>query len=606
MMKKIRNFFTPDLIAILLIIAVTSGVFLTSLDFEINYMDDYFYTQRKWLMVFSWHNICYWLTHNVLGLYSPLVMYTYMVDMFICGADHFIEGIRVQNIFWHITACSGLYAILRTLEFKRQFDTPLKVSPFFAFWAVMFFAVHPQRIESVVWISERKDVLVMSLGLWATWFFMRGVKNNRCSITAVVLIFLSLFTKPMMCTVIGVWWLYLVAERRNFSPRAWLKYLWPVATVIGLYTGVLALLFDGVSKNQFNFVYILKLMVRNYGLYFFKTCIPYNLNPLYPIYNPEYESILPGVIVIALTVMLLLLGKFSFRYREMAWFGYLPLLLAFFGVLLPVSGLMVVGNVDYADRYSYFPAVFIYISAGFTLQWLNDEFCRYRKLIRAIPPVYLAVLLILTGFHLNTWSSQRRFMTAAIDTAHPHRNAIYYFSGMAVERGDVKALEQLLSLLYEQSRSGDDKLYAVMFRDLSMGMCLINSGKEAEGIKHLNRILTRKEWSVLTSMDFILVKSAFTYAAKYHHRHGNRHYAVKFFTMLSQSIKAFDSAESLFYLGMAHFIRGDLKTAERCFEQSLQLFADDRNVRHNLETVRNILKKRSSNQQKTPVINEKR
>ncbi|MCF7889445.1 MAG: hypothetical protein K9L78_04920, partial [Victivallales bacterium] len=89
-----------------------------------------------------------------------------MFDYNIWGFYSF--GYHLQNIFWFIAASIAFYQILNLFRIK----------PVIAFLLTLIFAVHPQRIESVVWLSERKDVVCTAFYFWCIFFYIKNTKKN--------------------------------------------------------------------------------------------------------------------------------------------------------------------------------------------------------------------------------------------------------------------------------------------------------------------------------------------------------------------------------------------------------------------------------------------
>ena len=106
-------------------------------------------------LAFSLANLHYWLTHNVQGLFTPVHMYSLMSDYNLAGPQPWC--FRVHNLLLHLAAVAAFFLLLRHF----------RLAPIAAFWVTLFFAVSPQRIESVAWITERKDVLYGSCVLWS-------------------------------------------------------------------------------------------------------------------------------------------------------------------------------------------------------------------------------------------------------------------------------------------------------------------------------------------------------------------------------------------------------------------------------------------------------
>ena len=157
--------------------------------------DDLYYVIENKHLSFSIANIVYWFKHACLGCYVPITMISYMFDYSIWELNSF--GYHLQNIFWHIIATIAIYNCFRLF----------KIKPWIAFFICLIFAIHPQRVESVVWISERKDVLCAAFYFLSIFFYIRN-KNKRFSITAFILFILAILSKPMAVSLPFVLVLY--------------------------------------------------------------------------------------------------------------------------------------------------------------------------------------------------------------------------------------------------------------------------------------------------------------------------------------------------------------------------------------------------------------
>ena len=113
----------------------------------LNCLDDWAYVTANPDMALGWKHFVGMLSKPVLGLWAPLPQASYLLDYLIGGFHP--EVYRSINIMWHIGTVWLVLRLYRELGIRRQA----------AFLAALVFAVHPQRVESVVWISERKDVM---------------------------------------------------------------------------------------------------------------------------------------------------------------------------------------------------------------------------------------------------------------------------------------------------------------------------------------------------------------------------------------------------------------------------------------------------------------
>jgi hypothetical protein len=161
MWKKAKELFQkhPDFCCAAAVFAAAVLPFLPAIPFDIYIIDDGIYIGQDFLFSLKWSNIKYHLTNTTLGLYSPLVMLSFMFDYLIWGSDILHCGARLHNIILHSLSMVLFYLTLRQLKWKFKDGDDLSFPPFAALFAALAVAVHPQRIESVVWIAERKDVL---------------------------------------------------------------------------------------------------------------------------------------------------------------------------------------------------------------------------------------------------------------------------------------------------------------------------------------------------------------------------------------------------------------------------------------------------------------
>ena len=123
--------------------------------------------------------------------YIPFTMFSYMLDYNIWGLNSFFY--HFQNIFWHILTTLALFNIF------RKFNISLLIS----FLICLIFSCHPQRVESVVWISERKDVLCAAFYFWSIYFYINSKRK-----TSFILFICAMLSKPMAISLPLILFLY--------------------------------------------------------------------------------------------------------------------------------------------------------------------------------------------------------------------------------------------------------------------------------------------------------------------------------------------------------------------------------------------------------------
>jgi hypothetical protein len=186
MQKKILH------IGILLILSALP--FVLSLSYPLlEGWDDHIYVRNNVnFLSFSFENILHWLKTPCEGTYLPLTMLSFMADYELWGLNGF--GYHLQNLFWHLAAVAGVYAFFRAVGMHHLTS----------FLCALFFAVHPQRAESVVWISERKDVLCAAFYFWALVFFLLSQKKEKAKLfyaLSILFAILALLSKAMAASL---------------------------------------------------------------------------------------------------------------------------------------------------------------------------------------------------------------------------------------------------------------------------------------------------------------------------------------------------------------------------------------------------------------------
>ena len=117
--------------------------------------DDVYVLKNSSRLTWSWANLRHWWTQAHVGNYHPLTMMSYMVDRLLWPS--WGPGYHLQNLFWHVLAVGIFFRLLRAFRLPEGR----------ALLLALIFCVHPQRVESVVWVAERKDVLCAAFYLAA-------------------------------------------------------------------------------------------------------------------------------------------------------------------------------------------------------------------------------------------------------------------------------------------------------------------------------------------------------------------------------------------------------------------------------------------------------
>jgi tetratricopeptide (TPR) repeat protein len=339
--------------------------------------------------------------------WHPLTWLSLQADATLWGQKSW--GYHLTNLLLHAASAALLLSALHALTG--------------AFWrsaaVAMLFAVHPLRVESVAWVSERKDVLSVFFGLLALWAYAGYAKRPPTwRYLAVFAAFaLSLLSKPMLVTLpclllVLDWW----PLGRAGSAGAWKRLAVEKLPLFALSAGSSVLTL--VAQSGGGAVVTLRAVsplvrIGNAAIgsaaYPVLTAWPNHLAALYPL-----SPTLPAGRVAAAVVLLAAVTAGAVALRRRA-----PYLLAgwlwYLGTLVPVMGLVQVGGQAYADRYSYFPQIGLLIA----LCWAAADLARGREwLALAAAGVAALALAGLTLRQLPSWKDSVALWDNVIRTGH--------------------------------------------------------------------------------------------------------------------------------------------------------------------------------------------
>ena len=555
------------------LVSVVTIVFGSALFFKAQILDDIIYVGRTHLLSLSWNNILVW-NQPILGLWGPLPAYSFMLDYLVWGKEHFMFGAHLVNILLHFAACAAFYIACRMLKFPR----------FAAGLAVIFWAVHPQRAESVAWLSERKDVLLLAIGLWGMVFFMQAVKKKKLSlyILSVILFAAGFCIKPALIGLPIILTAYLWGRYRRKDWLFYAKYC-SAFYLLSLVYFIIYKAVTGGSHGDTKLAEELIIIFWRYGSYFVKNFIPYGLNPMYPHFSLADHSLLPLYVTGAAILILL---EFIRRKSKKAIYLYLPLFISFTAAVAP--GLQKIGDVDFADRYSYFPAVFAV--AGVTA--LLCSLCRkYPKAKKGVVIVSVAFTVIMgaIGFEkVFIWETAESYSSAILDAPRPNYREVIGAAIQSFDSGDFADTLQKVRFLQEEYTDIPPvrKLTIDLFSESITGAILLKQGKTHEGAKKLFKVLSHPKWELLLNTSYGYPRYILLTAAGLSQRAGHKKDAAELYRRLAGLYGSFEPMESEFYLALASLCQNDRATALRHFENAQKLSPHDENIRKNIEILK--------------------
>ncbi|MHC4637090.1 MAG: tetratricopeptide repeat protein [Planctomycetota bacterium] len=433
-LKKYQTF----LICLALAMATLAAYYqVFSCDF-INYDDPEYVYQNIFVRKGLTHDGLVWASRT--GFYAnwhPLTWISHMIDCTIYGTNP--AGHHLTNLLFHIANTLILFALLKNVTAKTWQS---------AFVAALF-ALHPLHVESVAWISERKDVLSTFFGLLTIAAYFRYVKKpEKIKYILALLIFIaSLMAKPMLVTLpiililLDYWPLNrfdLLRKQNLTTSRIIYKLVYEklpffILSAISSLTTFLVQKASGavapVAAIPVN-IRIANVFI-SYLKYITKMFWPQKLAIYYPhpVENISYLSaVLSAVIIIAVSIAVILFARRR-KYLLTGWLWYIV-------TLIPVIGLVQAGSQQIADRYTYIPLTGLFIIIAWLIPDLIGKSRRKNTVLVLAAFITLAPLAAVTYAQLRHWENSLTLFRHALDVTENNYQAHYNIAQALDSKGD--------------------------------------------------------------------------------------------------------------------------------------------------------------------------
>ena len=360
------------------------------------------------------------------GFWLPLTMLSHMLGCQLFGLH--AGGHHLINLLFHLANVLLLFLWLQR--------TTQALGP--SFLVAALFALHPLHVESVAWVTERKDVLSTFFWLLTMWAYVWYVEAPRLGRYLLILVcfILGLMSKPMLVTLpfvlllldywpLGRWTLNRSAavsrsrvsqDRKTRQGVSISRLAWEKAPLFAL-----AMLFSivtlftqkeiGAVQSLQNVALTSRLanVLVAYVTYIGKMIWPTRLAVFYPLTGnaiPLWQWLGAGLTLAFLS--LLIIRQFQRRpYLLVGWLWYL-------GTLVPVIGLVQAGGQSLADRFTYVPLIGLFIMVAYGMAELNTRWRPARYLLPVGAGMILAALMICTWLQVHYWRDSASLFTHAL------------------------------------------------------------------------------------------------------------------------------------------------------------------------------------------------
>jgi hypothetical protein len=362
-------------------------------------------------------------TSSYFSNYTPITLMSYAVDYHIGKLKPLVY--HTTNLLFHLLNCILVFWLIYLLS--RSISV--------AFLVALLFGIHPLHVESVAWVSERKDVLY-------SFFFLSSLIIYIKYYALSLLLFLaSCLSKSMAVTLPLVLFLidYLLHHKLEIK-----TFLFKIPFIsISLAFGFIAILTQyghSYTRPSHLFSFLDNILRASYGLVFYicKIIVPVHLSGLYP--NPQIVGgnypvtflLAPFAIILLILIIILL------RNNKRVIFGTVFFLLT----ILPVLQLLPIGTAIAADRYTYIPAIGMFYLFGEGCSWFYKEKLTKKTNIRTVFFSCLIVIIATFSFlswqRCHVWKDSITFWTDVI-SKYPNSLKAYDSRGIAyAANGDDK------------------------------------------------------------------------------------------------------------------------------------------------------------------------
>jgi protein O-mannosyl-transferase len=462
----------------LLLVVFTLALYNQASHFPfISYDDDrYVYENAHVRAGLTWSTVNWALISTDEANWHPLTWLSHALDC---------QLFRLNPNGHHLSSIL-LHAVNVVLLFLLLWRGTRRLGP--SFFVAALFALHPMNVESVAWVAERKNVLstlffFLILGAYG-WYALRPGWKRYLGV--MTLFAAGLASKPMLVTLpvvlllLDYWPLGRIqgcsepSEVLAAKPFPAVKLMLEKLPLLAL-AGASSLITlhaqrgaGAVITSQFSLGARLQNAIYSYAMYVWKTVWPTGLAPLYP--HPHSLAIwkvgAAAVFLIAITALALKLR--SRRYVLTGWLWFL-------GTLVPVIGVLQVGNQAMADRYAYIPLIGLFVMIG----WGVADLVESKKLGLAWPAVPATCVLL--GLSLVAYR-QIGYWRSGLDL-WTHTNQVTEHNYVAEDNlgvALVKADRAEEAYPYFLRASQDEPAYPSA--RLNLGVYLYQHGRQSEAI----------------------------------------------------------------------------------------------------------------------------
>ena len=485
----------PVLIGAIVLGVLTIALYAPVSGFGFIHLDDYLYVVDNPLVQdgIAAKNIYLSFTTSPVSYWHPVTWLSHMLDCELFGMN--AGAHHVVNVLIHAVNSILLFIALHQMTggFWRSF------------LVAALFAWHPLHVESVAWISERKDVLYTLFWLLTLWAYAYYADRNRNGFYLLSLLFaiMAMMAKPMAVTLpfvlllLDVWPLeQLSLSNKVNTPTRQIRKLIIEKLPLFVFAGFICIQTVKAQKLNGAVMSLEQLPVLSrltnaaiaYVSYLRMMIWPIDLAIIYP--HPHQMrsglAVISGILLLLITLVAIeRLRKQPFM--TIGWFWYL-------GTLVPVIGILQVGIQSMADRYTYLPLVGIFM----IIAWLLHNIIKIRPMLKPLVVTASCIVLIacfvFTRMQIYRWKDSMTLFTHTLSVTENNWKA-HFALGCAFDaqqEPDKAEMHLMKALSLCPDNLNKIKLHC------KLGQVFFEQGKIDEAISQFQEALNRDPDYVLT------------------------------------------------------------------------------------------------------------
>ena len=386
--------------------------------------------------------------------WHPLTWISLMLDYHLFGLN--AGGYHMTNLILHMLSTLLLFRL-----FHRMTGAVWKSA-----FVAAFFALHPLHVESVAWVAERKDVLsgflfMLTLCLYVYYTEKPVLKRYLSVCFFFILALMSksiVVTLPVLMILLDYWPLKRFQQQKNSLLYWQLKEKWPLFMMAMIF----AVITVHAQPSVIHFPFSSRLLNAfvSFISYVEKTFLPYNMAVFYPFPTelPVWLVIRSSFLIITITLIaILMFQRLPSFFVGWMWYTF---------SLLPVIGIIQVGNHAMADRYHYLPSIGIAIMLAWGIPFLMKKDAVRKKIVPLTGFIFLMLMAVIAWKQCGYWKNNFELFNHAVlatrnnDLALNHRGVEYGKMGRyQLAKEDFRKVI-IFNPNYEKSYYNLGKIYA--------------------------------------------------------------------------------------------------------------------------------------------------